>query len=135
MDRRRAHQRWWAAALETPEVEIELRPGGNFYTRMTGPDGFDVKGSACILEVIPANGSCGRALCFPPTATTFPDDGCNGFPFTAIHTSRMPAAADPLHRDVLHKDAKDAQAHDAMGFQDGWGTCAEQLAEIARSLA
>ncbi|HMI41656.1 MAG TPA: SRPBCC domain-containing protein, partial [Sphingomicrobium sp.] len=33
-------KRWWAPRpYETPEVEIDLKPGGIFYTRMTGPDG------------------------------------------------------------------------------------------------
>jgi len=47
-------KRWWAPRpYQTPEVEIELEPGGKFYTRMTGPDGFDFSGTACVLEVVP----------------------------------------------------------------------------------
>ena len=35
-------KRWWAPRpYQTPECEIELKPGGKFFTRMTGPDGFD----------------------------------------------------------------------------------------------
>ena len=46
-------KRWWAPRpYQTPECEIELRPGGKFHTRMTGPDGFDFSGTACILEAV-----------------------------------------------------------------------------------
>ena len=40
-------KRWWAPRpYQTPECEIELKPGGKFFTRMTGPDGFDYSGTA-----------------------------------------------------------------------------------------
>jgi uncharacterized protein YndB with AHSA1/START domain len=31
--------------------------------------------------------------------------------------------------------AKDREAHAARGFDEGWATCAEQMAEVARELA
>ena len=47
-------KRWWAPRpYQTPECEIELKPGGKFYTRMIGPDGFDFSGTACVLDVVP----------------------------------------------------------------------------------
>lgn len=36
---------------------------------------------------------------------------------------------------VLHRNAGDAKSHSGMGFHDGWGTCADKLGEVARSLA
>ena len=39
--------------IETPEIELDLKPGGIFYIRMTGPDGFDTgTATGCVLEVI-----------------------------------------------------------------------------------
>lgn len=131
-------KRWWAPRpYETPECEIELKPGGRFYTRMTGPDGFDYRGTACILEAVPG----GRIVWsttmrdgYRPNA--FADDGCNGFPFTAIHMFEDAAGSKTRYTaTVMHATAKDRDAHAAMGFDEGWGTCAEQLAEVARSLA
>jgi uncharacterized protein YndB with AHSA1/START domain len=131
-------KRWWAPRpYQTPECEIELRAGGKFFTRMTGPDGFDFSGTACVLEVV----SKERII----WSTTMKDgyrpneftaDGCNGFPFTAIHT--FEDAGDGKTRytaTVLHANARDRDAHAAMGFDDGWATCADQMAEIARQLA
>ena len=130
-------KRWWAPRpYQTPEVEIELKPGGIFYTRMTGPDGFDSKGTACILEVVPGKRIIWTsALQGGYRPNEFTADGCTGFPFTAIHT--FEDAGDGQTRytaTVVHANAKDAEAHAAMGFDSGWATCAEQMAEVARSL-
>jgi uncharacterized protein YndB with AHSA1/START domain len=131
-------KRWWAPRpYQTPEVEIELKPGGKFYTRMTGPGGHDFSGTACVLEVVP-----GERIIWSSTMkdgfrpNEFKDDGCTGFPFTAIHTFEDAGGGKTRYTaTVLHSNAKDCEAHAAMGFDEGWGTCAEQMAEVARELA
>lgn len=131
-------KRWWAPRpYQTPECEIELRPGGKFYTKMTGPDGFEFSGTACILEAVP-----NERIVWSTTMkdgyrpNEFLADGCNGFPFTAIHTFEDAGEGKTRYTAiVMHANEKDRDAHDAMGFQDGWGTCADQMAEIARELA
>lgn len=131
-------KQWWAPRpYETPECEIELKPGGKFYTRMTGPDGFDFRGTACILEAVP-----GERIIWSTTMkdgyrpNEFKDDGCNGFPFTAVHTFEDAGEGKTRYTaTVMHATQKDRDAHDAMGFQDGWATCADQMAEVARELA
>jgi hypothetical protein len=35
----------------------------------------------------------------------------------------------------MHKNQADADTHEKMGFHEGWGTCADQLGEVARELA
>lgn len=130
-------KRWWAPRpYTTPEVAIELRPGGRFATHMTGPDGFDFKGESCILEVVEGERIVwSSALLRGYRPASFAADGA-GFPFTAIHTFEDAGNGQTRYTaTVLHKDSDDAQAHAAMGFHDGWGTCADQLGEVARSLA
>ena len=131
-------KRWWAPRpYQTPEVELLLEPGGIFRTLMTGPDGFHEEGMACILEAVPGTRIVWTSALGPgfrPNA--FPADGCGAFPFTTIHT--FEDAGDGKTRytaTVLHRNAADAAAHAAMGFDSGWGTCAEQLGEVARGLA
>ncbi|WP_310467115.1 SRPBCC family protein [Sphingomonas sp.] len=130
-------KKWWAPRpYQTPECEIELTPGGKFMTRMTGPDGMDFTGNACILEVVEGERITWSSALLPGfRPNSFPDDGCGGFPFTAIHTF-ADAGGGKTHytATVLHKNAADAKIHADMGFQDGWGTCAEQLGEVARGL-
>ena len=60
---------------------------------------------------------------------------CTGFPFTTIHT--FEDAGDGKTRytaTAVHANAADAERHAAMGLDSGWSTCAEQLADVARSL-
>ena len=39
---------------ETPRnARSTYRPGGIFYTRMTGPDRFDIPSAGCFLEIVP----------------------------------------------------------------------------------
>jgi uncharacterized protein YndB with AHSA1/START domain len=35
---------------------------------------------------------------------------------------------------ALHWTAADRERHEKMGFHEGWGQCADQLAEVARKL-
>ena len=63
-------------------------------------------------------------------------EGCESFPFTAIITFADAGNGKTAYKAVaLHKDAADRERHETMGFHDGWGTVADQLAVYARSLA
>jgi uncharacterized protein YndB with AHSA1/START domain len=134
-------KQWWAPRpYQTPEVELDLRPGGVFYTRMTGPDGFDARGTGCILEVVEAEKIVWTSALGPGYrpqdlgSRTDPDD-CNSFPFTAIVTFADSGDGRTLYKAVaLHRNAADRDIHEKMGFHEGWGTCAEQLGEVAKSL-
>ena len=47
-------RQWFAPKpVETREVEIDLRPGGRFYTLMVMPDGTEYPNEGCILLVEP----------------------------------------------------------------------------------
>ena len=131
-------KQWWAPRpYETPEVEIDLKAGGIFYTRMTGPDGFEHKGAGCVLEVV-----AGKRLVwtsalgpgFRPNDLGGAGD-CTDLAFTAVITLED-AGDKTLYRAVaLHKNAKDRETHATMGFEHGWGVCADQLGEVAAELA
>src|SRR3954468_10055777 len=81
-------KRWWAPRpYQTPECEMDLRPGGAFYTRMTGPDGFDEAGTACFLEVVEGEKvAWTSALRGGYRPNEIDSTGCGAFPFTAIVT-------------------------------------------------
>jgi hypothetical protein len=34
----------------------------------------------------------------------------------------------------MHRNAADRETHEKMGFHEGWGTCADQLGEVAAGL-
>jgi uncharacterized protein YndB with AHSA1/START domain len=129
-------KRWWAPRpYETPECEMDLRPGGIFRTRMTGPDGFDFDGTGCFLEVAEGEKIIWTSALLPGFRPAGDIVDCGGFPFTAIVTLEDAGDGKTLYRAVaMHRNAADRETHEKMGFHDGWGTCADQLGEVAARL-
>lgn len=131
-------KKWWAPRpYRTSEVEMDMRPGGIFRARMIGPDGFDTGkgGAGCFLEVVPGQKIVWTSALGPGYRPQAIIEDCGGFPFTAIITFEDAGDGKTLYRAVaVHKDEKDRETHAAMGFHDGWGTCADQLGEVARDL-
>ena len=129
-------KRWWAPRpYQTPEVEVELKPGGKFYTRMTGPDGFDFRGTGCVLEVVEGEKIAWTSALGPGFRPVEIVEDCGGFPFTAIVTLEDNGDGRTRYKAVaLHRNEADRETHAKMGFQEGWGTCADQLGEVAKEL-
>ena len=133
-------KRWFAPRpYEISEVELELRPGGIFRIRMIGPDGFDTgHGNAgCMLEVVDGERLAWTSSLGPGyRPAELAAEGCESFPMTAIITLTDTDDGTTFYRAVaLHANATDRDAHEKMGFQEGWGTCADQLEELAGELA
>jgi uncharacterized protein YndB with AHSA1/START domain len=130
-------KRWWAPKpYETSECEMELKPGGIFYTRMVGPDGFDQAGTGCFLEVVAGEKVTWTNALLPGFRPAANIEDCGGFPFTAIVTLEDLGEGKTRYRAVaLHRNEADRDTHEKMGFHEGWGTCADQLAEVAAELA
>jgi len=120
----------------TPEVEVDLRPGGIFRTVMRGPDGEEGGGTGCILEVVPGarliwTGALGPGFRPNPKAD-MPID----MTFTAIIAMEPNDAGGTRYTAaVMHADAAGATQHEQMGFFEGWGTCLDQLVEHVKATA
>ena len=131
-------KQWFAPRpYEISEVEMELRPGGSFRIRMVGPDGFDTgHGNAgCVLEVVDGEKLVWTSALSPGYRPAEMGEGCESFPMTAVVTMADAGDGKTLYRAVaLHKDKADRDRHAEMGFEDGWGKCAEQLEELAQTL-
>jgi len=133
-------KKWWAPKpYETPEVELDLRPGGVFRMRMTGPDGFDTGtgGAGCVCEVVDGERVVWTSALGPGwRPNEAGDPNCGGLAFTAIVTFEDAPGGKTLYRAVAkHQNKTDAETHAKMGFHEGWGTCADQLGEVAKELA
>lgn len=132
-------KRWFAPKpYEISEIELDLKPGGIFRIRMTGPDGFDTGHGTpgCVLEVIEGKKLVWTSALAPGYRPNEAGQGCESFPMTAVITFADAGDGKTAYKAVaLHKDAADKETHEKMGFQDGWGTTAGQLEELARSLA
>ena len=133
------HLKQWFAPkpYEISEIELDLKPGGIFRFRMVGPDGFDTGHGTpgCVLEVVEGRKLVWTSALGPGFRPNEAGEGCESFPMTAVITFADAGDGKTAYKAVaLHKDVADKEAHDNMGFQDGWGTTARQLEELARSL-
>lgn len=133
------HLKQWFAPkpYQITECELDLQPGGIFRVRMSGPDGFDTgHGNAgCVLEVVENQKLTWTSALGPNYRPAAMGQGCESFPMTAVITLADAGNGKTRYKAIaLHKDAKDRDAHEQMGFQDGWGTTAVQLEELAKSL-
>jgi len=133
-------KQWFAPKpFEISEVELDLRPGGIFRIRMVGPDGFDTgHGNAgCVLEVVDGEKLVWTSALAPQyRPAEMAAEGCESFPMTAIVTMEDAGNGRTLYRAVaLHRNEADRDVHANMGFEEGWGKCAEQLEELASELA
>ena len=133
-------KQWFAPKpYEISELEMDLKPGGTFRIRMVGPDGFDTgDGNAgCVLEVVDGKKLVWSSALSPGfRPAEMAATGCESFPMTAVVTLADTGDGKTLYRAVaLHKNAADRDIHANMGFDEGWGKCADQLEELAKVLA
>jgi uncharacterized protein YndB with AHSA1/START domain len=122
--------RWWAPKpWTTPECRIDLRPGGEFYTFMRGPDGAEQDIGGCYLEIVPQ-----ERIVFTDTLLAGWRPSASPFlSFTAIIALEDHGAGTKFTARVLHKDEADRARHEEMGFNQGWNTALDQLIEIVKT--
>jgi uncharacterized protein YndB with AHSA1/START domain len=121
----------WFAPLPytTPHAELDVRPGGSSLVVMRGPDGVDMPNRGVYLEVVP-----NQRLVFTDAFTSAWEP--SGKAFMTV-TLTFEAEADGMTRytaRVVHWSEVDCAAHEKMGFHQGWGICADQLAAVAAKL-
>jgi len=110
-------------------VSMDVRPGGASKTIFHGPDGESFPNDGVYLEIDP-----GRKLVFTdaygegwraaekPMFTgvlTFEDQGDG----TCLYIAR-----------ARHWTAEACEQHRQMGFEQGWGVCADQMEALAKTL-
>lgn len=124
-------ERWWVPApARCTVVAMELRPGGAFET-LIAEDGGDFLPhlSACFLDVV-----AGERIVF--TNALLGGWRPAEHPFmTAIVTLTDHPRGTAYAAHVMHKSTADRAAHETMGFHDGWGTVAAQLAALVEQPA
>lgn len=110
------------------KVETDLRPGGSSLVVMRSPEGEEFPNPGIYLEVVP-----NRKIVFTDAYTSawVPSEK----PFmTAIVTFEEEDGKTRYTAIARHWTVADREAHEKMGFHEGWGTCADQLAELAKTL-
>ncbi|MCG5246316.1 SRPBCC family protein [Methylorubrum extorquens] len=122
-------KRWFAPKpYATPVVELDLRPGGSNLIVMRSPDGQDLPNRGVYLEVVPDTRlvvTDAYRSAWVPSEKPF---------LTVILTFADEAGGTRYTARARHWTLEDRQAHEAMGFEQGWGICADQLTELVRDL-
>jgi uncharacterized protein YndB with AHSA1/START domain len=122
---------WWVPAPAKCKVrEMELRPGGALVTQISENGGeFTPHLSGCFLAV-------DRLERIVFTNTLLGGWRPAEHPFmTAIITLKDHPQGTDYVAHVMHKSNADRTLHEEMGFYDGWGTVAEQLATLVERRA
>lgn len=113
----------------TPVVEIDLRPGGASYMMFRGPQGEEFPNRGVYLEVVPQQRlvfTDAYVEAWVPSAEPF---------MTAIISLADEDGGTRYEARVRHWSAEAMQRHADMGFHEGWGKAADQLAQLAQRLA
>ena len=120
----------WFAPLPytTPVAELDVRPGGSCLVVMRDPDGNDWPNPGVYLDVVE-----NERLIFTDAYVRAWEPSNKPF-MTAIVTFADEQGATRYTARVLHWTVADREEHERMGFHQGWGQCADQLAALAAKL-
>ena len=109
-------------------AEVDVRPGGANLIVMRSPEGQEFPNRGVYLEVVPD-----RRLVFTDAYTSAWQPSQRPF-MTGIVTFDDEAGQSRYTARVLHWSVADREAHEKMGFHEGWGQCADQLAELVAKI-
>lgn len=127
---------WFAPnPVTVTKAIIDPQPGGAFHVIMHVPEMGEMDGGAgCVLEAVPETRMVWTSALAPGFAPNpAPDEGA--FHFTAIMTLEPLADGGTRYTaTALHADDAARATHAAMGFDQGWGSAADQLSALAASL-
>jgi uncharacterized protein YndB with AHSA1/START domain len=122
---------------KTVACEIDLRPGGRFYTVMQSPEGQQFPNEGCYLEIIPNQKLVWTNALLPgfrpakqPEAS--PGHECAEFLMTATISLEAHKNGTKYTALVQHANPESRIKHEQMGFKEGWGACLDQLVAIIK---
>lgn len=124
-------EQWWVPAPARCRVaQMDLRPGGAFVTEISEDGGaFAPHLNACFLAV-----DEGERIVFTDALAGGWRPAEQAF-MTAVITLRDHPQGTDYVATAMHKSPADRTSHEEMGFFDGWGTVARQLAELVEKRA
>ncbi len=122
-------KQWFAPApFTTPVAELDVRPGGSNRIVMRDPQGNEFPNRGVYLEVVE-----NERLVFTDAYTKAWEPSKKPF-MTVIVTFEDEGGRTRYTARARHWTAADREAHEKMGFHEGWGRCADQLAALVATL-
>lgn len=110
----------------TPVVDWDLRVGGRANVVLQSPEGEQHPYSGVFLEI-----EAGRKLVSTGAMTEGWVPQAGDLNFVRIDTFEPEAGGTRYTSTARHWDEKAMETHKTMGFVQGWGTVADQLAALA----
>ena len=111
----------------TPVIEADVRPGGESLIVMRSPEGQEFPNRGVYLEVVK-----NRKIVFTDAFVKAWEPSTKPFMVGTI-TFEPEGNQTRYTARVQHWNVEDCEAHEKMGFHEGWGKCADQLAEIVKT--
>jgi len=122
-------KQWFAPRpYTTPVAELDVRPGGASLVVMRSPGGREMPNRGVYLEVVE-----NERLVFTDAYTQAWEPSQKPF-MTVVLTFEDEGGKTRYTARVRHWTAADREAHEAIGFHEGWGRCADQLAALVAQL-
>lgn len=122
-------KQWFAPLPYTISLaEIDLRPGGSNLIVMRAPDGEEIPNRGVYLEVVK-----NERLVFTDAYSKAWEPSEKPF-MTVIMTFEDEGGKTKYTALARHWTVADREAHEKMGFHQGWGQCADQLAALVAKL-
>jgi uncharacterized protein YndB with AHSA1/START domain len=120
----------WFAPLPwtTSTAELDVRPGGASLFVMRDPDGNEFPNRWVYLDVVENQrlvATDAYTKAWQPSEKPF---------MTVIVTFEDEGGQTRYTARVRHWTVADREAHEKMGFHEGWGQCADQLAALVAKL-
>lgn len=122
-------KRWFAPLpFTTPTAELDVRTGGSNLIVMRSPEGQDMPNRGVYLEVVP-----NERLVFTDAYTKAWEPSEKPFITVTLTFGDLNGKTEYTAR-VLHWSVADREMHEQMGFHQGWGLCADQLAALVATI-
>ena len=123
-------KQWFAPAPVTvPVAELDVRPGGSNLIVMRLPDGLEAPNRGVYLEVIP-----NEKLVFTDAYAAAWEPSANPFMTVILTFEDLGNGQTRYTARVRHFTVAGREQHERMGFHQGWGQCADQLAELGKRI-
>lgn len=115
------------------EADVDPKPGGIFRTVMQSPEGEKYPNAGCFLEV-EENKKLVWTDALAPGYRPVAPAAEGAFQMTAFILLEEYQGKTKYTAIARHFKEEDVKKHEAMGFHEGWGICADQLEKLMKSL-
>lgn len=110
-------------------VAMDVRPGGQSLIVMRDPEGKDYPNPGVFLDVVP-----NEKLVFTDAFTEAWQPSEKPFMTAIVTFEDVGDGKTRYTARARHWTTEDREAHEKMGFHEGWGQCADQLAELLKTI-